>query len=189
MWARECLPRYADDRKRWCVSIFERLKRQQINAIRVGLRSNNDEEFAKEALYERVYGKSHPYGTLTLGHAKNAATLKFSPKGDDTRDFSELKGAVTKSIRDVGRVGFAARRAALAVSSHCSGGAFRAGVAALGGSNTKCKRLRPFYTITSLVLSLDTQHVVLAINAAKGGDPMSHGSAGGSVKFVRELRF
>jgi len=29
---------------------------------------------------------------LTLGHAKNAATLKFSPKGDDTRDFSELKG-------------------------------------------------------------------------------------------------
>jgi len=116
-------------------------------------------------------------------------TRQNGRSSQDFCDFSDLKGAVTKSIRDVGRVGFATRRAALAVSSHCSGGAFRAGVAALGGSNTKCKRLRPFYTITSLVLSLDTQHVVLAINAAKGGDPMSHGSAGGSVKFVRELRF
>ena len=42
-------------------------------------------------------------------------------------------------------------------------------------------------TITSLVYRLEPQHVVLAINAAKGGDPMSHGSAERSVQFARRV--
>jgi len=54
---------------------FTRLKQQQLNAIRTGLRGNNDEEFAKEALYESVYGPEHPYGTLTLGKAGELETI------------------------------------------------------------------------------------------------------------------
>jgi hypothetical protein len=53
----------------------------------------------------------------------------------------------------------------------------------------KLRRLSEFESITRLDLQARPQHVVVAINAAKGGDPMSHGSAEGSVKFVRELRF
>jgi hypothetical protein len=30
--------------------------------------------------------------------------------------------------------------------------------------------------------------IALALNTAKGGDPMSHGSAEGSVQFVREMK-
>lgn len=48
---------------------FWRLKQQQLNGIRVSLRANNDEELAKELLYEKVYGPAHPYGTLTAGRA------------------------------------------------------------------------------------------------------------------------
>ena len=60
-----------------------RLKEQQINAIRVNLRSNNDEELAKEALYELIYGPQHPYGTLSLGHAGDVGKLTL----DDVREF------------------------------------------------------------------------------------------------------
>jgi len=54
---------------------FARLKQQQMNAIRVDLRSNNDEEFGKEALYEMVYGPQHPYGTLNLGHLDDLESI------------------------------------------------------------------------------------------------------------------
>lgn len=62
---------------------FQRLKQQQVNAIRVSLRGNNDEELAKEALYEMVYGPNHPYGTLTLGHVAEVEALTL----DDVRSF------------------------------------------------------------------------------------------------------
>jgi len=62
---------------------LQRLKQQQANAIRVSLRANNDEELGKEALYEMVYGPAHPYGTLTLGHAKDVEALTL----DDVRAF------------------------------------------------------------------------------------------------------
>jgi zinc protease len=54
---------------------FKRLKQQQLNDLKVGLRSNNDEEFAKEALYERIYGPEHPYGSVTLGHVKDLESI------------------------------------------------------------------------------------------------------------------
>jgi zinc protease len=62
---------------------FARLKQQQINAVRVGLRGNNDEEFGKEALYELVYGPKHAYGALNAGHAKDLESITL----DDVRAF------------------------------------------------------------------------------------------------------
>jgi zinc protease len=62
---------------------FVRLKQQQLNAIRVDLRSNNDEEFGKEALYEMVYGPQHPYGTLNLGHLEDLESITL----DDVKAF------------------------------------------------------------------------------------------------------
>lgn len=62
---------------------FKRLQQQQVNAIRVNLRSSNDEEFGKEALYEQIYGPDHPYGRLTLGHAAEVEALSL----DDVRAF------------------------------------------------------------------------------------------------------
>ena len=62
---------------------FKRLQQQQLNAIRVSLRGNNDEELAKEVLYENIYGPGHPYGTLNLGHAKQVEALTLQ----DVRDF------------------------------------------------------------------------------------------------------
>jgi zinc protease len=62
---------------------FKRLQQQQINAIRVNLRANNDEELGKELLYERVYGPGHVYGRLNLGRASEVAALTL----DDVRTF------------------------------------------------------------------------------------------------------
>ena len=55
----------------------------------------------------------------------------------------------------------------------------------LAGSGASDRRLSKLTTITSLVYRLEPQHDVCAINAAKGGDPMSHGSAGRSERGVR----
>jgi zinc protease len=66
-----------------------RLKQQQVNAIRTSLRANNDEELGKEALYEMVYGPQHPYGALTLGHARNVEALTL----DDVRGFHAARYA------------------------------------------------------------------------------------------------
>jgi zinc protease len=62
---------------------FARIKQQQLNAIRINLRANNDEEFGKEALYRIVYGPGHPYGALTLGHVRELEAITL----DDVRAF------------------------------------------------------------------------------------------------------
>ena len=56
-------------------------------------------------------------------------------------------------------------------------------------SGAKLRKITPTFPITSLVCMAEPPHVVLANNTAKGGDPMSHGSAKGSEKFVRGMRF
>ncbi|MEP0546153.1 MAG: pitrilysin family protein [Rhodothermales bacterium] len=61
---------------------FQRLKSNLINEIRVGLRSNNDEELGKEVLYEMIYA-GHPYGHLTLGHIDAVESITL----DDVRQF------------------------------------------------------------------------------------------------------
>jgi zinc protease len=60
-----------------------RVKQQQLTALRVQLRGNNDEELAKEKLYEDIYGKGHLYGSLNLGHAKDINSITL----DDVKAF------------------------------------------------------------------------------------------------------
>ncbi len=62
---------------------FDRVKTQQLTALRVQLRGNNDEELAKERLYEDIYGKDHAYGTLNLGHGKDIEAITL----DDVKQF------------------------------------------------------------------------------------------------------
>jgi zinc protease len=57
---------------------FQRIKTTLINSIRSDLRSNNEEELAKEVLYETVYGAAHPYGTLTLGDVSDIEKLTLN---------------------------------------------------------------------------------------------------------------
>ena len=59
-----------------------------------------------------------------------------------------------------------------------------AGHSKLARSGAKHRRLPKLTTITSLVYRLQPQHVEHGFNAAKGGDPMSHGSAERSVQFA-----
>ncbi len=71
-----------------------------------------------------------------------------------------------------------------------------AGAAAVGGSRAGCRGLprlagakrrsvTNIHIITSLALSLTKNHLRFGFNAAKGGDPMSHGSAQRSERGVR----
>ncbi|MCB1626992.1 MAG: insulinase family protein [Xanthomonadales bacterium] len=78
---------------------FARVKQQQINAIRVNLRSSNDEEFGKEALYEEVFGHDHPYGRLTAGHAAEVEALTL----DDVREF--WRSQLTRNRLTIGLAG------------------------------------------------------------------------------------
>ncbi len=50
----------------WRSEDFTRVRDDQVNAIRVSLRGNNDEELAKEELYNAIY-TGHPYGHEDLG--------------------------------------------------------------------------------------------------------------------------
>lgn len=50
----------------WRQDDFERVRDDSINALRVSLRGNNDEELGKEVLYNVIY-KDRPYGHENLG--------------------------------------------------------------------------------------------------------------------------
>jgi zinc protease len=50
----------------WREDDFKRVKDESINALRVGLRGNNDEELGKEVLYSELY-RGTPYGHYSLG--------------------------------------------------------------------------------------------------------------------------
>ena len=50
----------------WRTDDFERLRDNSVNALRVSLRGNNDEELGKEELYNLIY-KGRPYGHEDLG--------------------------------------------------------------------------------------------------------------------------
>ncbi|MFQ5825193.1 MAG: M16 family metallopeptidase [bacterium] len=68
----------------WDESDFTRVKTNLINAIKVNLRNNNEEELGKEVLYEMIY-KNHPYGHLNYGHVNALEKLTL----DDVKDFYE----------------------------------------------------------------------------------------------------
>src|ERR1019366_3118328 len=50
----------------WRSDDFERVRDDTVNALRVSLRGNNDEELGKEVLYNLIYS-GHPYGHENLG--------------------------------------------------------------------------------------------------------------------------
>lgn len=57
---------------------FARVKAQLLTDLRVNLRGNNDEELAKEKLYEDIYGSAHAYGTLNLGHGRDLERITLA---------------------------------------------------------------------------------------------------------------
>jgi zinc protease len=61
----------------WRAEDLKRLRDDAINTLRVNIRSNNEEELAKEVLYNTVYAK-HPYGHHNLGtvSALNSITME-----------------------------------------------------------------------------------------------------------------
>lgn len=66
----------------WNEDDFRRVKTNIINAIKIGLRDNNEEELGKEMLYEMIY-RNHPYGHLNLGHIQTLENITI----DDVKAF------------------------------------------------------------------------------------------------------
>jgi zinc protease len=66
---------------------FERVRSEQLNALRVELRGSNDEELAKEMLYARLY-QGHPYGHPSIG---TVAGLRAITLEDVHACFARLK--------------------------------------------------------------------------------------------------
>ncbi|MGH9657050.1 MAG: M16 family metallopeptidase, partial [Bryobacteraceae bacterium] len=62
----------------WRDDDFRRVRDDAVNFLRVTLRANNDEELAKEALYETIY-RGRPYGRHNAG---SAASLQSLTVGD-----------------------------------------------------------------------------------------------------------
>src|SRR5215831_3849311 len=58
----------------WREDDFRRIKDDALNALRVGLRGNNDEELAKEALYSIIYSGT-PYGHYTGGTVSSLESI------------------------------------------------------------------------------------------------------------------
>ncbi len=63
-------------------SDFKRIKAQQLNALNVGLKANNDEELGKLALEARMYAE--PYGHPVLGTASGLEAITL----DDVKAFA-----------------------------------------------------------------------------------------------------
>ena len=68
---------------------FARVKEDLINAIRSGLR-NNDEELGKEVLYENIF-QGTPYGTYSLGTVESLEKLTL----DDVKSFYQSQYSQT----------------------------------------------------------------------------------------------
>jgi zinc protease len=66
----------------WREDDFRRVKDDAINAIKVGLRGNNDEELGKEVLYETIYHGT-PYGHLNTGTLSSLEKISL----DDVKAF------------------------------------------------------------------------------------------------------
>jgi zinc protease len=62
----------------WRDDDFKRLKQQQINAVQTDLRSNNDEELAKELLIAEIFGPQHPYGSYNAGALRDLESLTLA---------------------------------------------------------------------------------------------------------------
>ncbi len=83
----------------WDEEDFKRIKLQTINNIRTDLRGNNDEELAKEVLYNYIYLDEHPYGSLNLGEVSDIESITL----DDVKAF--YKDMITQRNLVVGLIG------------------------------------------------------------------------------------
>lgn len=61
----------------WRADDFERVRDSTVNALRVSLRGNNEEELGKEELYNLLYA-GHPYGHENLGTAAALAGMTLA---------------------------------------------------------------------------------------------------------------
>jgi zinc protease len=66
----------------WREDDFKRVKDDAINALKVGLRGNNDEELAKEVLYHNIY-EGTPYGHYSGGTVSSLEKISL----DDVKEF------------------------------------------------------------------------------------------------------
>lgn len=65
---------------------FQRLKSEQVLALREDLKASNDEEFGKEMLYHEIY-RNHPYQHPNLGTETGIASLEASDPADFYRRY------------------------------------------------------------------------------------------------------
>jgi zinc protease len=77
---------------------FQRLKDQQLNALKQDLRADNDEELGKERLQDRIF-EGTPYGHTVLGTVAGIEAITL----DDVKDF--VKKAYTRANLKVGLAG------------------------------------------------------------------------------------
>jgi zinc protease len=82
----------------WREDDFRRVKDAAVNAIKVGLRGNNDEELGKEVMYESIYQGS-PYGHYNGGTVSSLDKLTL----DDVKAF--YKGQYTQANLVLGIAG------------------------------------------------------------------------------------
>jgi len=82
----------------WREEDFRRVKDDQINALKVSLRGNNDEELGKEELYSLIY-TGHPFGHENLGTVSSLEKLTL----DDVKAF--YKAQLTKGTLIIGLAG------------------------------------------------------------------------------------
>jgi len=82
----------------WREEDFRRVKDDQINALKITLRGNNDEELAKEELYNLLYA-GHPFGHANLGTISSLEKLTL----DDVKAF--YKTQLTKGNLIIGLAG------------------------------------------------------------------------------------
>jgi len=82
----------------WREDDFKRLKDEAINALRIGLRGNNDEELGKEVLYSTLY-RGTPYGHYSAGAVSAIEKMTL----DDVKQF--YKEHYTQSNLIVGLAG------------------------------------------------------------------------------------
>ncbi len=82
----------------WREEDVRRVKDDQINALKITLRGNNDEELAKEELYNLLYA-GHPFGHANLGTVSSLEKLTL----DDVKAF--YKAQLTKGNLIIGLAG------------------------------------------------------------------------------------
>jgi zinc protease len=77
----------------WREDDFRRVKDDALNSLKVGLRGNNDEELAKEALYSIIYSGT-PYGHYTGGTVSSLQSITL----DDLKHFYHAHYSQTNLI-------------------------------------------------------------------------------------------